>query len=131
MKVASLSLCLFHKVFGSSMGQDLILEFTKEMFTMKQFEQVSLLQRVFSSVFVFFSLCDFLTLTFFILSLLQLFLPSLLRFTAALFACGDSLSRNCGLDVLVSLILTKAPPPTDGSMAFESYPLLFTGQTTG
>uniref|UniRef100_A0A3Q3VPZ3 Uncharacterized protein n=1 Tax=Mola mola TaxID=94237 RepID=A0A3Q3VPZ3_MOLML len=77
----------------------LILEFTKEMFTMKQFE--------------------------------QLFLPSLLRFTAGLFACGDSLSRNCGLDVLVSLILTKAPPPTDGSMAFESYPLLFTGQTTG
>lgn len=35
------SLCLLHKVFGSTMGQDLILEFTKEMFTMKQFEQVS------------------------------------------------------------------------------------------
>lgn len=38
---ASLSLCLLHKVFGSTMGQDLILEFTMEMFTMKQFEQVS------------------------------------------------------------------------------------------
>ncbi|XP_074554208.1 small subunit processome component 20 homolog [Halichoeres trimaculatus] len=87
------------KVFGSSMGQDLILEFTKEMFTMKQFE--------------------------------QLFLPSLLRFTTGLFVCGDSLSRHCGLDVLVNLILAKAPPPTDGSMAFETYPLLFTGQTTG
>ncbi|TMS03012.1 Small subunit processome component 20-like protein [Larimichthys crocea] len=87
------------KVFGSTMGQDLILEFTKEMFTMKQFE--------------------------------QLFLPTLLRFTAGLFSCGDPLSRHCGLDALVSLILAKAPPPTDGSMAFETYPLLFTGQTTG
>ncbi|KAL7370997.1 hypothetical protein ABVT39_016013 [Epinephelus coioides] len=87
------------KVFGSTVGQDLILEFTKEMFTMKQFE--------------------------------QLFLPSLLLFTAGLFGCGDPLSRHCGLDVLVSLILAKAPPPTDGSMAFETYPLLFTGQTTG
>nr|XP_046234375.1 small subunit processome component 20 homolog isoform X2 [Scatophagus argus] len=86
------------KVFDSAMGQDLILEFTKEMFTMKQFE--------------------------------QLFLPSLLRFTAGLFGRGDPLSRHCGLDVLVSLILAKAPPPTDGSMAFETYPLLFTGQTT-
>ncbi|XP_067437955.1 small subunit processome component 20 homolog [Thunnus thynnus] len=87
------------KVFGSTMGEDLILEFTKEMFTMKQFE--------------------------------QLFLPSLLRFTAGLFGCGDPVSRHCGLEVLVSLILAKAPPPTDGSMAFETYPLLFTGQTTG
>ncbi|XP_075932289.1 small subunit processome component 20 homolog [Anarhichas minor] len=87
------------KVFGSTMGQDLILEFTKEMFTMKQFE--------------------------------QLFLPCLLRFTAGLFGCGDPLSRHCGLDALVSLILAKAPPATEGSMAFETYPLLFTGQTTG
>ncbi|XP_045928602.1 small subunit processome component 20 homolog, partial [Micropterus dolomieu] len=87
------------KVFGSAMGHDLILEFTKEMFTMEQFE--------------------------------QLFLPTLLRFTAGLFGRGDPLSRHCGLDVLVSLILAKAPPPTDGSMAFETYPLLFTGQTTG
>uniref|UniRef100_A0A3Q3Q499 Uncharacterized protein n=1 Tax=Monopterus albus TaxID=43700 RepID=A0A3Q3Q499_MONAL len=63
--------------------------------------------------------------------LLQLFLPSLLQFTAGLFSCGNALSRHCGLDVLVSLILAKAPPPTDGSMAFETYPLLFTGQTTG
>ncbi|KAM9334967.1 small subunit processome component 20 homolog [Symphorus nematophorus] len=90
---------MVQKVFGSTTGQDLILEFTKEMFTMKQFE--------------------------------QLFLPSLLRFTAGLFGCGDPLSRHCGLEVLVSLILAKAPPPTDGSMAFETYPLLFTGQTTG
>ncbi|XP_056223520.1 small subunit processome component 20 homolog [Seriola aureovittata] len=87
------------KVFSSTVGQDLILEFTKEMFTMKEFE--------------------------------QLFLPSLLRFTAGLFSCGDALSRHCGLEVLVSLIFAKAPPPTDASMAFETYPLLFTGQTTG
>ncbi|XP_047194452.1 small subunit processome component 20 homolog isoform X2 [Hippoglossus stenolepis] len=87
------------KVFGSTVGEDLILEFSKEMFTMKQFE--------------------------------QLFLPCLLRFTAGLFSSGDALSRHCGLEVLVSLILAKAPPPTDGSMAFETYPLLFTGQSTG
>lgn len=67
----------------------------------------------------------------FLVLLLQLFLPSLLRFTAGLFSCGDALSRHCGLDALVNLILAKAPPPTDGSMAFETYPLLFTGQTTG
>lgn len=103
------------------LGQDLILEFTKEMFTMKEFEQVS-------HEFVCLSLyiCD---PTAFIL--LQLFLPTLLRFVAGLFRCSGSYSRNSGLNVLVSLIFAKAPPPTDGSMAFETYPLLFTGQTTG
>uniref|UniRef100_A0A3P8W978 UTP20 small subunit processome component n=1 Tax=Cynoglossus semilaevis TaxID=244447 RepID=A0A3P8W978_CYNSE len=83
------------QIFGSTMGQDLILEFTKEMFTMKQFE--------------------------------QLFLPSLLRFSAGLVLSEDAPSRHSGLEVLVQLILSKAPPPTDGSMAFETYPLLFTG----
>ncbi|MEQ2190622.1 hypothetical protein XENOCAPTIV_002658, partial [Xenoophorus captivus] len=58
----------------------------------------------------------------------KLFLPSLLRFTAGLFGCGNATSRHSALDVLVSLILAKAPPPTDGSMAFETYPLLFTSQ---
>ncbi|KAF7667571.1 hypothetical protein LDENG_00057170 [Lucifuga dentata] len=87
------------KVFGSKTEQDLILEFTKEMFTMKHFE--------------------------------QLFLPSLLRFITGLFSSGDPVSLHCGLEVLVSLILVKAPPPTDGSMAFETYPLLFTGQSVG
>ncbi|KAM6984775.1 small subunit processome component 20 homolog [Aplochiton taeniatus] len=85
------------KVFGSGLEQDLILEFTKEMFTMKQFE--------------------------------QLFLPSLLLYTQRLFAARDPLSRNAALEVLVSLILAKAEPPTDGSMAFEKYPLVFTGQS--
>ncbi|KAJ0012510.1 hypothetical protein NQD34_016844 [Periophthalmus magnuspinnatus] len=87
------------KVLSSNIEKDLILEFTKEMFTMKQFE--------------------------------QLFLPSLLRFSAGLMTSGDPLSFRSGLEVLVRLILAKAPPPTDGSMAFETYPLLFTGQTTG
>ncbi|KAK2883206.1 small subunit processome component 20 homolog [Channa argus] len=86
------------QVFASVMGEDLKVEFTKEMFTMKQFE--------------------------------QLFLPSLLYFTAQLFGSSDAVSHHCALDVLVHLILSKAPPPTDGSMAFETYPLLFTGQTT-
>ncbi|XP_032444903.1 small subunit processome component 20 homolog isoform X2 [Xiphophorus hellerii] len=87
-----------HKIFGSRLQQDLILEFSKEMFTMNQFE--------------------------------QLFLPSLLRFAAGLLGRGDAPSRHGALHALVELILAKAPPPTDGSMAFETYPLLFTGQIT-
>ncbi|CAL1568682.1 unnamed protein product [Knipowitschia caucasica] len=87
------------KVFNSNIEYDLILEFTKEMLIMKQFE--------------------------------QLFLPSLLRFCTGLMTCGDPLLFRSGLEVLVHLILTKAPPPTDGSLAFETYPLLFTGQITG
>ncbi|XP_061839511.2 small subunit processome component 20 homolog [Nerophis lumbriciformis] len=90
---------IIYKVFDSTVGEDLILEFTKETLTMKQFE--------------------------------QLFLPTLLRYAACLFARGDPLSRHCALDGLVSLILAKAPPPTDGSMALETYPLVFTGQTAG
>uniref|UniRef100_A0A3Q3F398 UTP20 small subunit processome component n=1 Tax=Kryptolebias marmoratus TaxID=37003 RepID=A0A3Q3F398_KRYMA len=86
------------QVFSSKLEQDLILEFTKEMFTMNQFE--------------------------------QLFLPSLLRFVAGLFDRGGAPFRHSALDALVSLILVKAPPPTVGSMAFETYPLLFTGHTT-
>lgn len=35
------SFFLSHKIFSSTLGQDLILEFTKEMFAMKEFEQVS------------------------------------------------------------------------------------------
>lgn len=35
------SALFFHKVFSSMLGKDLILEFTKEMFTMKEFEQVN------------------------------------------------------------------------------------------
>lgn len=110
------------------MGQDLILEFTVEMFTMKQFEQVS----PSADVCPAFSLCASLTLSLPPTPFLpQLFLPSLLRFTTGLFSRGDLLSRNYGLNTLVSLILAKAPPPTDGSMAFETYPLLFTGLATG
>lgn len=43
-------------------------------------------------------------------------------------AAGDTLAREETLGLLVKLILTKAKPPKDGSMAFEKYPLLFTGQ---
>ncbi|KAF3859484.1 hypothetical protein F7725_021883 [Dissostichus mawsoni] len=67
------------KVFGSTIEQDLILEFTKEMFTMKQFE--------------------------------QLFLPSMLRFTAELLCCDDPRSRHCGLDALTKLTSVLSPPP--------------------
>ncbi|XP_024150464.1 small subunit processome component 20 homolog [Oryzias melastigma] len=89
---------VIQKVFSSSMEQDLILEFTKEMLSMNQFE--------------------------------QLFLPSLLRYTAALLSCCDAPSRHGALEALVHLILTKAPPPSDGALAFETYPLLFNGATT-
>ncbi|XP_029616907.1 small subunit processome component 20 homolog [Salmo trutta] len=87
------------KVFSSGVDQDLILEFTKEMFTMKGFE--------------------------------QFFLPSLLQYLEGFFSSLDSVSRHSAMEVLVSLILAKAPPPTDGSMAFETYPLVFTGKTPG
>lgn len=119
---------LFVQVFNSNIGQDLILEFTKEMFTMKQFEQVSLYRK---NVLLLRSAAVSICCSLSVSSLCQLFLPSLLRFTTGLMSCGDPLSLLSGLEVLVSLILAKAPPSTDGSMAFETYPLLFTGQTTG
>lgn len=88
---------LVKKVFHSGMDRDLILSFTKEMFDIKQFEQV--------------------------------FLPSLLQYLEQLFCTEDAVNRHLVLELLVGLILSKAPPPTDGSMAFEKYPLVFTGQT--
>ncbi|XDV24664.1 hypothetical protein PO909_028779 [Leuciscus waleckii] len=88
---------LVKKVFHSGMDRDVILSFTKEMFDMKQFEQV--------------------------------FLPSLLQYLEQLFCTEDAVNRQLVLELLVGLILSKAPPPTDGSMAFEKYPLVFTGQT--
>ncbi|XP_051974584.1 small subunit processome component 20 homolog [Xyrauchen texanus] len=88
---------LVKKVFQSRMDRDLILSFAKEMFDMKQFE--------------------------------QLFLPSMLQYLEQLFFSEDSVNRQLVLELLVGLILSKAPPPTDGSMAFEKYPLVFTGHT--
>uniref|UniRef100_A0A4W4DWA7 UTP20 small subunit processome component n=1 Tax=Electrophorus electricus TaxID=8005 RepID=A0A4W4DWA7_ELEEL len=93
---ASMSQELVKQVFTSGADQDLILSFSKEMFDMKQFE--------------------------------QLFLPCLLQFVEHLFCSEDSGSRLPAMELLVRLILAKACPPTDGSMAFEKYPLLFTGQ---
>ncbi|XP_060759153.1 small subunit processome component 20 homolog [Neoarius graeffei] len=90
---------LVKKVFTSGMDRDLILSFAKEMFSMKQFE--------------------------------QLFLPSMLQFVEQLFSSEDSVNRMLALELLVRLILVKAQPPTDGSMAFEKYPLIFTGQSGG
>ncbi|XP_051544163.1 small subunit processome component 20 homolog [Myxocyprinus asiaticus] len=88
---------LVKKVFQSRMDRDLILSFAKEVFDMKQFE--------------------------------QLFLPSMLQYLEQLFLSEDSVNRQLVLELLVGLILSKAPPPTDGSMAFEKYPLVFTGHT--
>ncbi|XP_073694690.1 small subunit processome component 20 homolog [Garra rufa] len=88
---------LVKTVFNSGTDRDLILTFTKEMFNMKQFE--------------------------------QLVLPSLLQYLEQLFCTKDSVNQLLVLELLVGLILTKAPPPTDGSMAFEKYPLVFNGQT--
>ncbi|KAG7320342.1 hypothetical protein KOW79_016195 [Hemibagrus wyckioides] len=90
---------LVKKVFTSGMDRDLILSFAKEMFSMKQFEQV--------------------------------FLPRMLQFVEQLFSSEDSVNRLQALELLVKLILVKAQPPTDGSMAFEKYPLIFTGQSGG
>ncbi|XP_059834550.1 small subunit processome component 20 homolog [Hypanus sabinus] len=59
----------------------------------------------------------------------QLLLPSLMQYVEESFAAGDLVAKEEMLGFLVKLILTKAKPPTDGSMAYEKYPLLFTGQT--
>ncbi|KAI1888136.1 hypothetical protein AGOR_G00181930 [Albula goreensis] len=87
---------MLKKVFRSGSDQDLVLPFAKEMFDMKQFE--------------------------------QLLLPSLLRYLEQMLVSSDPVSRQLALELLTSLILCKAEPPTDGSMAFEKYPLVFTGQ---
>lgn len=55
----------------------------------------------------------------------------MLQFMEQLFSSEDSVSRLLALELLVRLILVKAQPPTDGSMAFEKYPLIFTGQSGG
>ncbi|XP_062913663.1 small subunit processome component 20 homolog [Mobula hypostoma] len=59
----------------------------------------------------------------------QLLLPSLIQYVEESFAAGYLVVKEEMLGFLVKLILTKAEPPTDGSMAYEKYPLLFTGQT--
>lgn len=46
------SALFFHKVFGSTLGNELILEFTKEMFTMREFEQVKHLSYIALSLFL-------------------------------------------------------------------------------
>lgn len=61
----------------------------------------------------------------------QLFLPSMLQFVEQLISSEDSVRGLLALELLVQLILVKAQPPTDGSMAFEKYPLIFTGQSRG
>ncbi|XP_038636090.1 small subunit processome component 20 homolog [Scyliorhinus canicula] len=86
------------KVFSSGFERALILEFSEEMFTMHQFE--------------------------------QLFLPNLLQYVEECFAIAEPSVREETLGLLVKLILAKAEPPTIGSMAFEKYPLLFTGQVS-
>ncbi|XP_069760571.1 small subunit processome component 20 homolog isoform X2 [Narcine bancroftii] len=58
----------------------------------------------------------------------QLLLPNLIKYVEESLAARDVVARDEVLGFLVKLILTKAEPPTDGSMAFEKYPLLFTGQ---
>lgn len=58
----------------------------------------------------------------------KLFLPSLLVYLERIFCSKDSVNKQLVMELLVNLIMSKAPPPTDGSMAFEKYPLVFTGQ---
>ncbi|XP_028810161.1 small subunit processome component 20 homolog [Denticeps clupeoides] len=90
---------IVRKVFCSKMDSDLILNFSKEMFPLKQFETIVL--------------------------------PSLLLYLEQMFRRKDPVSLQLALELLVNLILEKAEPPTDGSMAFEKYPLVFTGQALG
>uniref|UniRef100_H3APA8 UTP20 small subunit processome component n=1 Tax=Latimeria chalumnae TaxID=7897 RepID=H3APA8_LATCH len=59
----------------------------------------------------------------------QNFLPSFLQYIEQCFGTEDTLASEEALAVLAKLILVKAEPPSIGSMAFEKYPLLFTGQS--
>ncbi|MBN3281355.1 UTP20 protein, partial [Polyodon spathula] len=59
----------------------------------------------------------------------QLFLPSLLQYLEQVLGMDDPIAQQLALEILTKLILDKAEPPTDGSMAFEKYPLIFTGQS--
>lgn len=59
----------------------------------------------------------------------QLFLPSLLQYLEQILGMDDPIAQQLALEILTKLILDKAEPPTDGSMAFEKYPLIFTGQS--
>ncbi|XP_023672630.2 small subunit processome component 20 homolog isoform X2 [Paramormyrops kingsleyae] len=61
----------------------------------------------------------------------QLFLPSMLLYLEQMFKDDDPITRQLALELLTCLILEKAEPPADGSMAFEKYPLVFTGQHLG
>ncbi|RXM36724.1 Small subunit processome component 20-like [Acipenser ruthenus] len=59
----------------------------------------------------------------------QLFLPSLLQYLEQILGMGDPIAQQLALEILTKLILDKAEPPTNGSIAFEKYPLIFTGQS--
>ncbi|XP_078273235.1 small subunit processome component 20 homolog isoform X2 [Rhinoraja longicauda] len=98
------------KVYSSEFERSLILEFSEAMFDMDKFEQLllpSLMQYVGESL---------------------RYVGESLRYAGESVAAGDTLAREETLGLLVKLILTKAKPPKDGSMAFEKYPLLFPGR---
>ncbi|XP_041072044.1 small subunit processome component 20 homolog isoform X2 [Carcharodon carcharias] len=85
-------------------------------------------RKVFSSEFERALILDFSEVMFNLHQFEQLFLPSLLLYVEECFAIDDQSAREETLGLLVKLILAKAEPPTIGSMAFEKYPLHFTGQ---
>ncbi|XP_061420704.1 small subunit processome component 20 homolog [Lethenteron reissneri] len=58
----------------------------------------------------------------------QLFLPQLLQYLECSFLKGQEDQSDMAVGLLAHLVLKKAPPPTDGSMPFEKYPLLFLGK---
>lgn len=55
----------------------------------------------------------------------------MLLYLEQMFKGDDPITRQLALELLTCLILEKAEPPADGSMAFEKYPLVFTGQHLG
>ncbi|XP_067906298.1 small subunit processome component 20 homolog isoform X2 [Heterodontus francisci] len=83
-------------------------------------------RKVFSSGFDRALILEFSEEMFHMHQFEQLLLPSLLQYVEECFA-NDLSAREETLGLLVKLILAKAEPPTIGSMAFEKYPLHFTG----
>ncbi|KAM6214358.1 small subunit processome component 20 homolog [Rhynchocyon petersi] len=74
-------------------------------------------------------LLDFSEVMFAMKQFEQLFLPSFLSYIESCFLIDDVMVKDEALAILTKLILSKAPPPTAGSMAIEKYPLVFSQQT--
>ncbi|NXL92133.1 UTP20 protein, partial [Alectura lathami] len=86
-------------------------------------------EKVFASGFEWCFLLYFSEAMFTMKQFERHFLPCFLKYIEHCFSGTDALGKDQAMAVLAKLILVKAEPPTIGSMAFEKYPLVFTGSS--